>query len=132
MYKAGWEAAIKRVQAGEEMPSESEEDEPPITRKGRASAPKRTRPSSLSEIEAESSEDSDSDGVDRGLMELINFKVKQEPGDSGAQARRKSSRLSSKPEPHSDHDSDVEEIPGFGNFDCESSLVSLCAVLTFP
>ncbi|KAJ6605527.1 hypothetical protein DFH09DRAFT_1067802 [Mycena vulgaris] len=117
VYKDDWEAAIERVQAGEETPSESEEDEPPVTRKGKARANAPKRPASVSEIEAESSDDSDSDGVDPGILELIELKVKPEDDDSGVpKSCRRSSRLSLKRD-QSDHDSDVEEIPGFGEFD---------------
>ncbi|KAJ7110420.1 hypothetical protein C8R44DRAFT_883574 [Mycena epipterygia] len=133
VFEKGWENAIAQVQAGEDMPSESEAEELPskpkpksTKSKGKAKAqPRRAR--SLSEIEAESSDDSDSDVG--STQELINVKIKQEP-DTPAEKRR-SSRLSQAPhsiedrkpshagshrplfDHDSDHDSDILEIPGF-------------------
>ncbi|KAJ7749835.1 hypothetical protein DFH07DRAFT_961620 [Mycena maculata] len=123
VYREGWEVAIHRLRAGEDMPSESEdEDVKPVRRTVGKSNPTQPHPRSVSEIEVGSSEDSDWDSDENhGIRELVNLKVKKEPRNDteGVRVHRHSSRLSEVPGKKSlfdtDRDDDIEEISGFGD-----------------
>ncbi|KAJ7892016.1 hypothetical protein B0H13DRAFT_2529422 [Mycena leptocephala] len=132
VIKEGWADAIKRLENGEDVASESEEERKKSSGKAKAQKSRRASPT---ESEAElSPSDSDSDASrDRA----IDPEVKQEPADDfqGIPVRRRSSRLtqeanfdgvkdgvddedkSSHASGHESrslfhHDSDVEEISG--------------------
>jgi hypothetical protein len=127
VIKEGWADAIKRLENGEDVASESEEERKKSSGKAKAQKSRRASPT---ESEAElSPSDLDSDASrDRG----IDPEVKQEPADNfqDIPVRRRSSRLTqaanfdgvdedkfghaSGHESRSlfHHDSDVEEISG--------------------
>ncbi|KAJ7441506.1 hypothetical protein B0H11DRAFT_2292377 [Mycena galericulata] len=121
IYKDGWNVAIERLRAGEDLPSESEvEEEPKKPRKPvKSKAKSRVRqPRSVSEIEAESESDDSESADSDSFEELVDPKVKTEPGDASdaLKGRRRSSRLSQVPEKKSGPlfgpYSDIEEISG--------------------
>ncbi|KAJ7458293.1 hypothetical protein B0H11DRAFT_186165 [Mycena galericulata] len=119
IYKDGWNVAIERLRAGEDLPSESEvEEEPKKPRKPVKSKAKSRQPRSVSEIEAESESDDSESADSDSFEELVDPKVKTEPGDASdaLKGRRRSSRLSQVPEKKSGPlfgpYSDIEEISG--------------------
>ncbi|KAJ6563374.1 hypothetical protein DFH09DRAFT_1082425 [Mycena vulgaris] len=105
-FQDGWTAAIARLEASEDMPSESETKAKPSKVKAKNSKARRSGP--LSEIEAESSDDSasDSDSEDVGIKRLINYKP-SEDDQIGMLSHTGHKPL------FDHHDSDIEEIPGF-------------------
>ncbi|KAJ7120021.1 hypothetical protein C8R44DRAFT_736878 [Mycena epipterygia] len=83
----GWKDSIARVEGGEDLPSESETEQKPA--KAKAKKRGRSCARSLSKIQAESSDESDSSG---GAIS-----GKQEPDTESSHAvQRRSSRLSHK------------------------------------
>ncbi|KAJ7478798.1 hypothetical protein B0H11DRAFT_2423784 [Mycena galericulata] len=134
VYKDGWNVAIERLRAGEDLPSESEVEEEPIKPRKPAKSKAKSRvrqPRSVSEIEAEAESD-DSDSADSNGFEELDLKVKTEPSDASEalKGRRRSSRLSQVPDKKSGPlfgpDSDIEEISGldFGESDSRKRTAS--------
>ncbi|KAJ7646151.1 hypothetical protein B0H17DRAFT_1148214 [Mycena rosella] len=131
VFEDGWDVAIARLEAGEDIPSESEPEMKPAKSKGKNLKAVIKCTCSRSEIEAESSDDSEDEDEDSGIEELIN--LKREPDTSSSGPRRRSFRLLQAPHDESeavkpstssrksqlfDPDSDIEMISGF-DADCQ-------------
>ncbi|KAJ7108859.1 hypothetical protein C8R43DRAFT_185311 [Mycena crocata] len=117
VYADGWEAAISRVEAGEDIPSESEIEDKPSKGKSKAKKsnfkPRVQRARSLSEIEVESESSDDSASEDSG-QDAPKAKQERDLVSVAPKSQRRSSRLSeSSYKPLFQHDSEVEEIAGF-------------------